>query len=69
VLQSLSYGQLSAHESREAPAHRMRVHDLNLSPEYQQRQSCEFEVAPSRKGKRSPSWQRNHDILSWLSKL
>jgi hypothetical protein len=30
-------------------------------------QSCE-KLLP-KKGKRGPSWQRDNDILSWLSKL
>jgi len=41
--------------------------EIDLEMKRKTLQSCEKLLTG--KGKRSPSWQRNQDILSWLSKL
>jgi integrase/recombinase XerD len=41
--------------------------EIDLEMKRKALQSCE-KLLP-KKGKHGPSWQRNNDILSWLSKL
>ena len=41
--------------------------EIDLEMKHKNLQSCE-KLLP-KKGRRGSSWQRNNDILSWLSKL